>query len=257
MKQKHQPLPKSLELLLEQKIDKLNKRNDSHLTPRKQKNLDHYELSKSKWENLKDSVNKVRSERKPKIRVLDSVANDTSSINTIDGDSKYRLPLLWTIRDYQRIAVFINKRQIIWNPPIVLLKVQDIQPLYDFGYFESAHLLLNVIGNSNISPYFKQKQNTTARFFRQWANLELAYFRFDEAIQVLEMGIEIDAQPVHHLVENRDKIRNKLIANKKDEKISMTPLKTPSKPSPFDQDDFDESFSELQLTPSKSFIKDK
>jgi hypothetical protein len=246
---------KSLEMLLEEKINKLGKRNDNHLTPRRKKEPDNYEMSKSKWNHLKDSVINLRSLKKKKPLIVEDKVLHTEN-NEITA-KEYTLPKLWTIRHPVIYNVLINGHHITWNPPVVLLRIEDIQPMYDFELFDSAQILLKLVGNSNLSPYFKQKQNTTARFFRQWANIELAYFRFDEAIEVLEMGIELDAQPIHELVDSRDSIRNKLINNRIDEKMTkMTPLKTPrlkfnEKYDSLDHDSLSDALSDLEVTPTK------
>ena len=248
---------KSLEMLLEEKINKLGKRNANHLTPRRKKEPDNYELSKSKWNHLKDSVINLRSVKKKRPVIVEEEVDSIETKSAKRLTNEYTLPQLWTIRHPVTYNVFINGHRITWNPPVVLLRVEDIQPMYDLELFESAHILLKLVGNSNSSPYFKQKQNTTARFFRQWANLELAYFRFDEAIEVLEMGIELDAQPIHELADSRDVIRNKLINNRIDEKMTkMTPLKTPrykfnEKYDALDQDSLSDALSDLEVTPTK------
>ena len=245
-------------MLLEEKINKLGKRNDNHLTPRRKKEPDNYELSKSKWNHLKESVINLRSVKKKKPVIVEDEVDYVQYVDTNAITKKaYALPQLWTIRNPANYIVFINGHRITWNPPVVFLRVEDIQPMYDLELFESAHILLKLIGNSNLTPYFKQKQNTTARFFRQWANIELAYFRFDEAIAVLEQGIELDAQPIHELVDSRDTIRNKLINNLIDEKMTkMTPLKTPKlkfneKYDYLDHDSLSDALSDLEVTPTK------
>eukprot|EP00835_Amoeboradix_gromovi_P002462 NODE_140_length_17926_cov_0.139620.p8 type:complete len:272 gc:universal NODE_140_length_17926_cov_0.139620:7002-6187(-) len=264
---------------LEYKIDKLRKRNDSHMTPRKQRYPDNYEVSKHKWDNLKDSLIKLRSEKNSNLRQKQSHKNSDLEVEELchlgeriksvcasmeelkdsnfgktskmDNNKAYPLPVLWSITYPTNYNVYINKTKINWNPPVVLLRIQDVEPLYEFGYFESAYLLLIIIGNSNITPYFTQKQNTTARFFRQWANIELSYMRFDEAIEVLEIGIEMEAQPISELINSRDKIRNRLIANKKDSMIiKITPLQTPVKSTSYSEED-----SFVDTTPTKSFSK--
>ena len=240
-----------LEFTLQEKLNVLRKRNANHLTPRKEKKEDDYSKSRTKWENLKDSVLKYRSQ-KIAIQPRETTSTIIAPTSTRIMESKsYKLPALWTIQDYPAILLDFNGILRLWTPPVVFLKVDDIMPMFEMDFIDSAYDLLTIIGNSNLSPYWNQKQNTTARFYRQWANIELSYSRFDEAIEVLELGIQNDAQPCHELIENRDKIRNKLIQNRKDAYTTITPLKTPLRHDSFDQDSFSDAFSEIDLTPTK------
>eukprot|EP00834_Sanchytrium_tribonematis_P003147 NODE_113_length_18482_cov_1.630746.p10 type:complete len:224 gc:universal NODE_113_length_18482_cov_1.630746:5267-5938(+) len=223
-------MQQSYQELIEEKLSRLNgKRNADHLTPVKQRNFipeSNFMQSRRKWNALKDDLIQLQTVKKK------------------DKTCKVELPKLWTISSFLKLKVFINNREIPWNPPVLLLTISDLHPLYDLGYFESASKLLNLIGNSNISVYHTQKQNTTARFYRQWANLELIYFRVQEALNVIETGILNRAQPLHELKEHLEFIKSRSL--KVDEKLS--PLKTPTKRG---IDLLEESFSELDVTPTK------